>query len=187
MVTCTTPPFRAAVRLNSGVSWGQKWVQACEFSGEISHASVDAWEARNKSSRKSGLPARTKRESWDDSGCNRTKSAQRLVSQLTSRSSRARFAVSDRPTRKGRAGLTQALGGARSSSSTRCWGNPAPARLAALIGHILRAAWKQLHSVCGQTFPRTARGRTEPVLCSCPGLSVLLCTVGSPKARWSAA
>jgi len=42
MVTCTTPPFRAAVRLNSGVSWGQKWVQACEFSGEISHASVDA-------------------------------------------------------------------------------------------------------------------------------------------------
>ena len=33
---------------------------------------------------------------WNYSGCNRTKSDQRLVSQLTSRSSRARFAVSSR-------------------------------------------------------------------------------------------
>ena len=41
---------------------------------------------------------------WDDFGCNHTKSTSRLVTQLTSRSSRARFAVSDRtgPQRAGR-------------------------------------------------------------------------------------
>ena len=88
---------RKAVRLNSGVSWGQRWVQACEFSGEISHArTVCAWEARNKSSRKSGLPARTKREFGTTLVATAQKSDQRLVSQLTSRSSRARFAVSSR-------------------------------------------------------------------------------------------
>ena len=35
MVAFTITPSRAAARLNSGVSWGQKWVHETEFTGEI--------------------------------------------------------------------------------------------------------------------------------------------------------
>ena len=92
-----------------------------------------------------------------------------IVRALTIRSSRARFAVSDQPSRIGRAGLTQALGGARPRSFQREDGLLMQQR----TSHVSSATYSvQPESGCTPSAV-VASGeqhcrRTEPVLCSWP-------------------
>ena len=92
---------------------------------------------------------------WDDFGCNHTKSTSRLVTQLTSRSSRARFAVSDRtgPQRAGR--LNSGVRSCRKDHGY--YKNNVPAAV-----HLISCSWTSLH--CQSRGPRATWNRVLELL-----------------------
>ncbi len=116
---------------------------------------------------------------WDDFGCNHTKSTSRLVTQLTSRSSRARFAVSDR-TGPQRAGRLNSGVRRRQTKIFSTWGSPTERHRNSRCQSATYSV--QLESSCTPSVDQLSReklaGAQNQFCAAGPGLTSLLWNSG---------